>query len=205
MPQTRQKGLAEVMDEAHGSPFRVPPGQDLWILLLDEETRMARVLKLLFRRDPSRNRLCNNIKMEGFQMMWPDGQSVGFGLDAFCFHAQRVLGLERYLKGLSERMLELVVFPLASPEAEFTRMPGLRVRRFMIQRQGAQGRIHLVNGMPTEIIFEDGRDEPRVLEWIGLASLREGEQAWFDFTPRPLAEASPCMADAPLYLPALEG
>jgi hypothetical protein len=142
--------------------------------------------------------------MEGFQMIWPDGQSVGLGLDAFCFHAQRVLGLERYLKGLSERMLELVVFPLKSPEDDFTRMPGLRVRRFMIQRQGTQGRIHLVNGAATEIVFEDGRDEPRVLEWIGLAHLREGEQFWFDFTPRPLTEEISCSADAPLILPALE-
>jgi len=65
-----------------------------------------------------------------------------------------------------------------------TRLPGLRVRRFMLKREGRQGRVHFVDGTPTAAVFEIGRDEKRVLDWIGLSSLREGGEQWFDLTAR---------------------
>jgi hypothetical protein len=146
---------------------------------------MLRTLQVLFRRDPSRDRRLNNVDMEGFQLLWPDRSPVGYGLDAFCYHAQRILSLNRFLVGHEERLLEMVQFPLRTKDDEMIRLPGLRVRRFLIRRLGPVGRIHLINGTATEITFEDGRDEPRVVEWIGLSGLRDGEQLWFDFTVRP--------------------
>src|SRR5262245_26206833 len=146
---------------------------------------MARVLTVLFRRDSSRDRqTANAIALEGYQLLWPDGRPVTYGLQAFCRHAQRILGLQRCLAGCDERLLELTVFPLRGREDELTRVAGLRVRRFLMKRQGPCGRIHLLNDAPTEISFEVGRDEQRVVDWIGLTARRAGEQVWFDFTGR---------------------
>jgi hypothetical protein len=147
---------------------------------------MAGTLTILFRRDPSRDRQHNNLHLEGYQLLWPDRKPVGVGLDSLCGHGQRLLALGRHLAGREERLLELSCIPLESREAHLTRIPGHRVRRFMLNRQGAVGRIHFLDGTPTEVVFEFGRDEPIVLQWIGLPSLPDGEQQWFDLAARPL-------------------
>jgi hypothetical protein len=150
---------------------------------------MSRTLTVLFRRDPSRDRQREQIRFEGYQLLWPDGRPVCVGLDAFCSHGQRLLGLGRHLQGCSERQLELICFPLRDREDDLTRLPGHRVRRFQLRRQGPRGRIHFLDGTPTDAVFEFGRDEPRVLHWIGLTSLRDGEGQWFDLAARALAPA----------------
>ena len=58
----------------------------------------------------------------------------------------------------------------------------MRVRRLMVRRTGHVGRIHLINGAPTAVTFEIGRDEKRMVDWVGLTDLREGEHLWFDLT-----------------------
>jgi hypothetical protein len=141
---------------------------------------MSRSLTVLFRRDPSRDRDHGSVSFEGYQVLWPDGRPVTVGLDAFCKHGQRLFGLGRHLSGCSERLVELICFPLCSRDDDLTRIPGHRVRRFCLQRRGRRGRVHFLDGTPTETVFELGRDEARVVEWIGLASLREGGQQWFD-------------------------
>lgn len=141
---------------------------------------MPRTLKVLFRRDPSKDRQRGTIHYEGYKIFWPDGCPVTVGLDAFCQHGQRLLSLGRYLSGFHERMVDLLLFPLEGREDDLTRLPGHRVRRFFIERQGRQGRIHFLDGTPTDAVFEVGRDESRVLHWIGLLDLAEGEHLWFD-------------------------
>lgn len=145
---------------------------------------MKRTLKILFRRDPSRDRQDERIQYEGYQMFWPDGRPVAVGLSAFCKHGQRLLGLGRYLNGYTERLIDLLCFPLHSREDDLTRLPGHRVRRFFIQRSGRQGRIHFLDGTPTDTVFDILRDEARVLHWIGLSSLRDGERQWMDLAAR---------------------
>ena len=54
---------------------------------------MSRTLRILFRRDPSKDRQRGNIVFEGYEVLWPDGRPVAVGLDAFCKHGQRLLGL----------------------------------------------------------------------------------------------------------------
>jgi hypothetical protein len=147
---------------------------------------MVRTLQMLFRRDPSRDRQLNDVDMDGFEMLWPDRRPVGLGMDAFCYHAQRILSLHRFVNEDEERLLELVVFPLRAKDDEMSRLPGLRVRRLLLRRQGSVGRIHLINGTPTAVTFELGRDEARVVDWIGLSGLRDGEHQWFDITVRPV-------------------
>ena len=42
----------------------------------------------------------------------PDGQRVAVRLDAFCKHAQWLLGLGRHLGRCRERLIEIICFPL---------------------------------------------------------------------------------------------
>lgn len=152
---------------------------------------MPRSLTILFRRDPSRDRQSEQIRFEGYQVYWPDGRPVAIGLDAFCTHGQRLLGLGRHLRGCTERRMELLCFPQCDREADIVKLPGARVRRFLLQRTGREGRIHFLDGTPTAIVFTLGRDEHRVLNWIGLTGLKDGEGLWFDLAARAADVATP--------------
>ena len=159
---------------------------------------MARTLKVLFRRDPSKDRQDDNIHFEGYDFHWPDGGQVNMGLDAFCTQGQRLLGLGRHLHGSSEKLIELLCFPMPGRDADMTKLPGHRVRRFYIQRTGRQGRVHFMDGTPTAVVMEIGRDEAAVLHWIGLTQLRDGESQWFDLAAHPVTP--PSAAPLPAFL-----
>src|SRR4051812_11316333 len=87
-------------------------------------TWMSRILTILFRRDPSRDRHKDSVHLEGYMPHWPDGQPVAVGLDAFCKHGQRLLGLGKHLAGCREKLLKLVCFPLGGREDDLNRIPG---------------------------------------------------------------------------------
>jgi hypothetical protein len=146
---------------------------------------MAHTLTVLFRRDPSRDRLENNIPFEGYEVVWPDGRPLAIGLDAFCKHGQRLFGLGRHLQGRPERLLNLLSFHLNDREDDLTRLPGFRVRRFCIRRNGTQGRIHFLDGTPTAMVFDMLQDEAKVLNWLGLTHLADGDELWLDIAARP--------------------
>jgi hypothetical protein len=146
---------------------------------------MSRKLQLLFRRDPSRDRQEGKIDFQGYEVLWPDGRPVALGLEALCTHGQRLLSLGRHLAGCSERLIDLVCFHLSGPEDDITRLPGHRVRRFYVERHGRHGRLHFFDGTPTAIVVDMSRDEPHVLQWIGLMGLRDGERQWFDLAAQP--------------------
>ena len=141
---------------------------------------MSRTLTLLFRRDPSRDRHNDQIHYEGYQAHWPDGGRVNVGLDAFCKHGQRLLGLGKHLKGSREKLINMICFPQDDRETPIVRLPGHRVRRFYLERSGSQGRIFFMDGTPTTIVFDLTVDEHRVCHWIGLTSIGDGECQWFD-------------------------
>jgi hypothetical protein len=150
---------------------------------------MSRTLRVLCRRDSDRDRVEDNIAYEGYDFLWPDGRPVAVGLTAFCKHGQRLLALGRHLAGERERLLDLIVYPLHDGEEPLTRLPGHRVRRFSIQREGRQGRLYFLNGTPTTVVFDLDGDEAPVLHWIGLPALRDGELQWFDLAARPVEVA----------------
>jgi hypothetical protein len=158
---------------------------------------MSRILTLLFRRDPSRDRSEDRIAYEGYQILWPDGRPVALGLDAFCRVGQRLLGLGRYLAGCQERLIDILCFPLPGREAQLTRLPGHRVRRFFLERGGSQGRLHFLDGTPTSTVFELGQDDPRVLQWIGLPGLEDGHQLWMDLAARAAVSEETVSVQAP--------
>ena len=150
------------------------------IPLVGERLWMSRTLTILFRRDPSRDRQTEQVDFEGYEILWPDGRSVAVGLDAFCKHGQRLLGLGKHLAGCHEKMIKMICFPLEGREDDLNRIPGHRVRRFFIERTGNTGRVFFMDGTPTTITFQVGRDEPKVLNWLGLSSLDDGDRQWFD-------------------------
>ncbi len=141
---------------------------------------MSRTLILLFRRDPARDRQTEMADFVGYEPLWPDGMPVAVGLDAFCKHGQRLLGLSRHLAGCQEKLIKLVCLPLSGRDDELNRIPGYRVRRFYLQRTGNVGRMHFMDGTPTVATFELGQDDPRVIHWVGLNTLKDGESHWFD-------------------------
>jgi hypothetical protein len=145
---------------------------------------MFRSVKVLFQRDPAKDLLSGRLFYEGYRLIWPDGRPVGVGINAFCKHGQRLLGLGRYLKGCRERLLELICFPLGSRDQDMTKLPGHRVRRFYLERRGSVGTLHFMDGTPTAAVFDLNKDEPQILQWIGLPNLRDGEQLWIDFAAR---------------------
>lgn len=152
---------------------------------------MHRKLYLIFRRDPSRDRAADQIQFEGYRFYWPNGEAARLGLDALCQHGQRVLGLHRHLKERSECLLELLCYPAPTGEEPITRLPGVLVRRFYVERQGREGRIHFLNGTPTAIVLSLDEDDPRVLSWVGLTDLKVGQRQWFDLAARPVDVSTP--------------
>ena len=152
---------------------------------------MYRSLRMLFRREPARDRQDDHVRYEGYDFRWPDGRPVAVGLTAFCTHGQRLLGLGRHLGGAPERLVELLLFPLPNREVDLTRLPGHRVRRFSIRREERQGRLYFLDGTPTTAVFDLDRDEAPVLHWLGLPALRNGEMLWFDLAARPVESPAP--------------
>jgi hypothetical protein len=148
---------------------------------------MHRTLNVLFRRDPERDGLRGEIPFEGYQMFWPDGRAVTVGLNAFCKHGLRLLGLKGCQNSHSERLVELTCVPVTAREARMTRQPGQRTRRFCLARSGASGRLYFLDGSPTEVVFDLDRDESAVTAWIGLPALRDGERQWLDLAARAVA------------------
>jgi hypothetical protein len=146
---------------------------------------MSRTLTLLFQRDASRDHSSGRIDYEGYRILWPDGDPVALSLDAFCRQGQRLLGLGRHLAGRLERMIDILCFPLASIEDPITRLSGHRIRRFFLERSGGEGRLHFLDGTPTSTVFQMGRDDPRILHWIGLPFLADGGRQWLDLAARP--------------------
>lgn len=146
---------------------------------------MARTLTVLFRRDPTCDRVQENIQFRGYKPYWPDGREVTVGMDAFCKHGLRLLGLNRHLAHCQERLIRVIQIPLKGRDDSLNRIPGHRVRRFFIQREGSLGRIHFLDGTPTTISFDLQQDEDKVLHWIGLPCLKDGERLWFDLAACP--------------------
>jgi hypothetical protein len=161
---------------------------------------MLRTLKVLFRRDPSRDRQEKDIAFEGYEFLWPDGRPVAVGFNAFCKHGQRLLGLGRHLRGCRERMIEVLCIPLRDREDDLSRLPGARVRRFLLKREGRQGRIHFLDGTPTTLIFDLDHDEDRVLHWVGLPDLADGGEQWLDLAARPTDSLTITVAASPAVL-----
>lgn len=147
----------------------------------------GRILTLLFERDTSVDHEKGTIQYSGFRFYWPNGQPVRTALDKFCQRGVRFLFGRKGLEGTG-RLLSLVCLPIDGMDAPLPELPpGIRSRRFFLLRIGQQGILHFFNGTPTDVVFEVGKDDPTVLEWIGLTqALADNARAWFDLVALPL-------------------
>jgi hypothetical protein len=177
--------------------FARVPSMDPILPLIGERPWMSRTLTILFRRDPSRDRQTEQIKFEGYEILWPDGQPVAVGVEAFCKHGLRLFGLGKHLADCREKLIKMICFPLEGRDDDLNRIPGHRVRRFFIERQGESGRVYFMDGTATTMTFEVGRDEPVVLDWLGLSSLSDGERQWFDLAATDLDVIIPAVHHRP--------
>ena len=151
----------------------------------------ARHLTVLFRRNPAGDGTRERIRYEGYRIFWPDGQPVAAGVDRFCQQGCRLLGLGRWMKDLTEQLVELITYPVDGLDAPLTRTePGVRCRRFYLERNARRARMFFFNGSPTDIEFDAEEDDPRVVEWLGLSTLEDGERLWFDLSARSLPSLS---------------
>lgn len=122
----------------------------------------------------------DTVHLEGYQLLWPDGKPVAVAMDAFCKHGLRLLGLGKQLAGCHQQLVNMIFLPLSGRDDALNRIPGHRVRRFFLQRTGNTGRVHFLDGTPTISVFEIGQDDPRIIHWVGLNTLEDGEVLWFD-------------------------
>jgi hypothetical protein len=150
---------------------------------------MSRTLTAVFRRAPSRDKHINNFTLVGYSMSWPDGRPVAVGLDAFCHRGQRLLGIHKLMAGCDERKVTLVCASCPDLQARMLNLPGSRVRRFCLCREGRRGRLHFMDGTPTSATFDLDEDEQSVLDWIGLPAVPDGGHQWVDVAARAWEEA----------------
>ena len=54
-----------------------------------------------------------------------------------------------------------------------------------VKNRDQEVQIHFLDGTPTSIVFDLERDEPAVLDWIGLPGLDDGQAGWVDLAARP--------------------
>jgi hypothetical protein len=150
-----------------------------------------RELLIQLRRDAARDSLEGDVSFRGFRFYWPDGVPVRTGLSRFCGAGTSLLFGRR--QAVPEACLLRLCCVSTSADAPFTRpVPRVRVRRVYLLREGPRGVLHFHNGVRTELVFEDGVDEPAVLRWVGLDGLPDGGRLWLDVFALPAgSDASP--------------
>jgi hypothetical protein len=115
----------------------------------------------------------------GFDICYPDGQPISVGLRRFCHVGTRLL-LGR-ARDVDRALVRITLYPVASLEATLTRPEsGVRCRRFYALRNGNEIRLHFLNGTPTEVVFDDRKDDPVVLHWLRSSHIRPDTPFWFD-------------------------
>ena len=65
-----------------------------------------RTLTVMFHRDAARDRQAGPVQIDGYRTFCPDGREAVVSLSAFCRHGQRVLGMDRHLIDLPERLVD---------------------------------------------------------------------------------------------------
>jgi hypothetical protein len=157
----------------------------------------GRKLSVVFRRNENKDEQVGTIEYTGYDVHWPSGPRIrGLAFDRFC-----KIGV-RYMLGREKPNLaavQLYFVPLASDDAPLPRVSGCRVRALYLERAGADFKLFLSDGSPTDIAFNLYRDEKRILDWIGAHGVADGARQWFGLyavkAARPgLSVSSPQMA-----------
>lgn len=154
----------------------------------DVRVRPVRLLAITFRRNPEHDGQTDRIRYEGYHICWPNGQPVSVGFQRFCQLGSRLLGLGRRMAGKDRLLVEIGFHEVEGLESPLTRVAkGVRTRRFFLERHGPRGRIFFFNGTPTDMLFDENSDDPRVLSWLGWRTLEDGGRRWFDLSARTIS------------------
>jgi len=154
-----------------------------WYFRNDDPRTRSRYILALFRRYTQGDERKDRINYEGYRIHWANGEPASLGLDRFCQLGCRLLGLGRKMRNQNEQLVEIGVHPLDGLDAPLTQLgQGIRCRRFYFMREGQRARLYFFNGTETEVTFDLEKDEPRVLDWLGVADMEEGEQFWLDLS-----------------------
>jgi hypothetical protein len=143
-----------------------------------------RELLVRFRRNPAGDGCRDGLAFRGFRFSWPDGRPVRTGLSRLC-GVGTALFFGRRQPVPDDCLLRLCCAATAEDAPPRRPAPGVRVLRMYLQREGPRGVLHFHNGLRTEVVFEDGVDEPRVLRWVGMDGLADGDRIWLDLFALP--------------------
>jgi hypothetical protein len=145
-----------------------------------------RELLVHFRRDLAGDCCRNGLTFRGFHFYWPDGRPLRTGLSRLCGIGTALLfGRRRPVP--DDCLLRLCCAPTTEDALPRRPSAGVRVLRLYLQREGSRGVLHFYNGHRTEVVFEDGVDEPPVLRWVGMDGLPDGGRVWLDLFALPCA------------------
>lgn len=161
---------------------------------------MERRLILLFQRNYENDHANGKVVYSGFDVTWPDGSRVEAVLEKLCQHGVRTILGRRAVA--DRQLVELIIRHLPNRDAPLPpSRQGVRSRRLFLSRHGETGTIHFLNGVATDISFQLGRDDPRVLHWVGLSDLEDGGCRWLDLLARTLGAPSTAMANTQQVFP----
>lgn len=144
----------------------------------------TRELLVRFQRDPAGDCCRDGLAFRGFRFFWPDGRPLRTGLSRLC-GVGTALFFGRRRPVPDECLLRLCCAATSEDAPPRRPAPGVRVLRLYLQREGSRGVLHFHNGLRTEVVFEDGVDEPRVLRWVGMDGLADGGRVWLDLFALP--------------------
>lgn len=148
----------------------------------------GRSLTLCFVRNSVEDEETDRIRFSGYDILWPDGQRVDVGLSRFCQFGVRTLFGRR---SAARNLVTIHMLPLLDREAPLPKLPrGIRNRRFCLHRSGEEGRVLLIDGSPTELVFHL-KDDERVVHWIRLREIPDGGEQWYDVVVIPVEEPTP--------------
>jgi hypothetical protein len=131
------------------------------------------------RRNTHNDGACDNATYTGFDIFWEDGRPVQTSMARMCGIAVRHIFGHQIPSG-DLFPVQFHIVPQENPYSPRLALPRrFKPRRVYFQRLGPTAVLHLANGYRTDVVFHE-EDDPRMLQWVGLAALADGEQQWVD-------------------------
>lgn len=145
---------------------------------------LKKLICVKFIRETSLDSQKEDIQYSGFRFTWPDGEIIQTGLNKFCQRGMRLFFGKEGLQ-TNEATLKLYCNQVSENDPLTKAPENVKVRRFILQRDGNLGTIFFVNGVVTDVAFDMEKEEKEVLQWIGLDTLKDKEKIFLDIYALP--------------------
>jgi hypothetical protein len=147
--------------------------------MMYEALQNGRKIDVLLRRNSRNDDTSEDATYTGFDICWENGQPAQVNLARLCGIAVHQI-FHNQIPHEGSFHVQFYLVPVENRGAPRLAVPrSLKPRRVYIERQGPVAALHLANGFCTDIIFHQD-DDPRMLHWIGLTQLSDGQQQWAD-------------------------